>query len=898
MQITQQMLESYLHCPFKCFQHHDDSVHRTTEFSEWNRLIQRGYVESAWNRFCASFPSNTTFWGNPPYPDLRSHRYKLIGQYQISTAEFQARLNAIQLIDINTGRKPSKTYTPIRFIAREKVGDQDRSSLAFDAIALTSICGQVPHVGKIIHGQQYQTVTVNLDRLVPKARQTISRIRQHFTSNSPPPMILNRHCNECEFQVQCRAIATEHDDLSLLANFSEKEWKRQHDKGIFTVTQLSYTFRPRKRLTILSLQHQHALKALAIRTNKIHVFGSVVSEKAPVVPVFIDVEGNPDRGLYYLIGLRVRRNGSDVQYSFWADGPSDEETTWSDFLNVLASIEGARIVHYGSYETTFFKRMGQRYPKYTTPLIEGLMTNALNILSIIHEHVFFPTYSNGLKDIAVYLGFSWSEGTASGLSALVWRSQFELSHDPPSKIQLIKYNAEDCEALQLVAEKIWALTAKTGTQQADVVDAGSIKRPYPQRFGDPEFVLPEFKAINEAAYWDHQRSRVYIRTLPKRAKTHQEKAISRSRVHPNKVVTLDEPRPLHCPHCGWKVIYKWGTLSQTVYDLRLSRTGIKRWVVQFVFQRFICWKCKRPLQLYVQKPKYGTTLIAYVLYQLFEMYLPQNVIGRGLDRLFGLPFSRGGVNYLKATAAVRYRQSYDSIVRRLVGGALIQADETKVKIDGQDGYVWVFTSLQDVAFVYRATREANFLHEFIEGFDGVLVSDFYSGYDSVPCAQQKCLSHLMRDMNDDLRRHPFNAEIMGLAAAFAELLRTIVATVDRFGLKRRYLPKHKAAAEEFLKVVKNSDFQTEVAVAYRTRFERNQDTLFTFLDHDGIPWNNNNAEHAIKAFARLRRTIGGKSTAKGIDDYLILLSVAETCRARDIDVLTFFLSDIQEQTFG
>jgi hypothetical protein len=203
-----------------------------------------------------------------------------------------------------------------------------------------------------------------------------------------------------------------------------------------------------------------------------------------------------------------------------------------------------------------------------------------------------------------------------------------------------------------------------------------------------------------------------------------------------------------------------------------------------------------------------------------------------LERLFGLPFSRGGVNHLKATAATRYRQTYEGVVRRLVAGNLIQADETKAKIDGQDGYVWVFTSLQDVTFVYRATREANFLHEFMEGFEGVLVSDFYSGYDSVQCAQQKCLIHLMRDMNDDLRRHPFGLEMKGLAEAFAELLRTIVATVDRFGLKRRYLQKHKAAAEAFLEMVKKSDFQTEVAVAYRTRFERNRDTLFTFLDHD------------------------------------------------------------------
>jgi predicted RecB family nuclease len=898
MQITQQMFESYLHCAFKCFQCRDGSVGQVTEFSEWHGQIQHEYEQAAWTRLCASFPADTTFWGNPVPSDLRSHRYKLIGQYEVSTPELQARFNGIQLIDFNAGRHHREMYAPVRFVPREKLGDKDRSCLAFDALALSSVSGQVPHVGKIVHGQNHQTVTVNLDKLIAKARQTISRIRQHDTRNSPPPLILNRHCNECQFQLQCRAVATEHDDLSLLANFSEKEWKRQHDKGIFTVTQLSYTFRPRKRLTTLSLQHHHALKALAIRTNKIHVFGSVVPNEAPQVPVFMDVEGDPDRGFYYLIGLRIRRDGSAIQYSFWADKPSDEETIWSDFLRVLSSIDGARIVHYGSYEAAFFKRMRERYGEYVTPTVENRITQPVNILSVVYDHVSFPTYSNSLKDIARYLGFRWSEDSASGLTALTWRSKFELSRDQAFKARLIKYNAEDCEALQIVAEKVWALTANAKAQQADVVDASSIKREYPQHFGNIEFALPQFKAINEAAYWDYQRTRIYVRTLPKLSKVHGPRDFNKARVRPNKVASVHERRPKRCPQCGWRVIYKWGTLRQTVYDLRLSGAGVKRWVVQFVFHRFICWNCKKPFQLYTLKPKYGTALVAYILYELLEMHLTQNLIGQGLARLFGLPFSRGGVNHLKAAAAEQYRPTYDAIVRRLVVGKMIQADETKARIDGQDGYVWVFTSLQDVAFVYRPTREADFLHDFLRGFSGVLVSDFYSGYDSIRCAQQKCLIHLMRDINDDLRKQPFNVEMKMLAEAFAELLRMIVATVDRFGLKKRHLHRHSAAAEVFLNNIRKRDFQTEIAMGYRNRFEKNRDRLFTFLEYDGVPWNNNNAEHAIKAFARLRRTIGGTSTTKGIDEYLVLLSVSETCRARGIDILKFFLSEIHDTVFS
>jgi hypothetical protein len=72
--------------------------------------------------------------------------------------------------------------------------------------------------------------------------------------------------------------------------------------------------------------------------------------------------------------------------------------------------------------------------------------------------------------------------------------------------------------------------------------------------------------------------------------------------------------------------------------------------------------------------------------------------------------------------------------------------------------------------------------------------------------------------------------------------------------------------------------------------EKNRDTLFTFLDHDGVPWNNNNAEHAIKAFAFLRRDFAGLSTEKGIKEYLILLSVCETCKFKGINFLDFLRS--------
>src|SRR5437870_7381247 len=114
--------------------------------------------------------------------------------------------------------------------------------------------------------------------------------------------------------------------------------------------------------------------------------------------------------------------------------------------------------------------------------------------------------------------------------------------------------------------------------------------------------------------------------------------------------------------------------------------------------------------------------------------------------------------------------------------------------------------------------------------------------------------------------------------------------VDLFGLKTQFLLKHKVFVERFYKGLSKRNYQSEIAIYYQKRFDKNRDKLFTFLDYDGVPWNNNNAEHAIKAFAALRRVIGGTSTEKGIREYLTLLSICETCKYKGVSFLKFLRS--------
>ena len=74
-----------------------------------------------------------------------------------------------------------------------------------------------------------------------------------------------------------------------------------------------------------------------------------------------------------------------------------------------------------------------------------------------------------------------------------------------------------------------------------------------------------------------------------------------------------------------------------------------------------------------------------------------------------------------------------------------------------------------------------------------------------------------------------------LAHTFGGLLRPMIETVDRFGLKARHLRVHKRAVDQFYRSLSTWNYRSEVASGYKRRFEKNRGRLFTFLDHDGVP---------------------------------------------------------------
>jgi hypothetical protein len=127
-----------------------------------------------------------------------------------------------------------------------------------------------------------------------------------------------------------------------------------------------------------------------------------------------------------------------------------------------------------------------------------------------------------------------------------------------------------------------------------------------------------------------------------------------------------------------------------------------------------------------------------------------------------------------------YAETEKTIAQRLLKSPCIHADETKMNIQGENWYVWIFTDGKHVVFKLTETRETAIVHEFLGNYDGILISDFYPGYDSINCIQQKCWVHLIRDLNDDLWTNPFNDEF----ETFIMEVRNLINTFAKNDLKK------------------------------------------------------------------------------------------------------------------
>ncbi|WP_199609438.1 TM0106 family RecB-like putative nuclease [Flocculibacter collagenilyticus] len=789
----------------------------------------------------------------------------------------------------------SSLIIPLIVIPHFTVKPSDRQELALATLNISKAENRsVSTFGFIVFSPELKVTKVNIsEQLIDKTRAHSARL-QLLKSAELNPVFIKHECNNCPYFSKCYTEAKSAKHLSLLPYISEKRISELKNRGIFTWEQLSYTYRAKKKKSH-TLNHIIPLRALAIRKAKVFV------NEYPAIPscknlIFFDIEGLPHENYKYLIGLVVISNANGRitnSASYWADTQLEELTIVKQFLDFIADFKDVVFFHYGNYEIDYLKSIKNKLDDDYQSICSQVISNSFNTLSVLRTHVLFPTFSNSLKDVTDYLCFGWNSQIKTGYDSIKSRLDWQSNNCNEIKESLIEYNRLDCMALSQLT-----LFLKGLKQSSDIVKPNQLEKQTYNLFWRDEYATDDMQKLLAHAYFDYRKEKVSV-SNSRRITKFKKQTNSGYQLQPYKPNKIIEISPKCCPKCKAslnksKVIRE---LSKKVTDLKFTASGAKRWVVLYKTNKFKC-ACGSVFQdptYPTQKQHIGFNVKAYIVYQYMFNRLSLAQIKKNLSELFRLKLSGASIFGYKEEVAKFYRPIYIKLLNKIIESNVIYIDETPFKLEEGTIYGWVLSNGVDVVTLYRENRSSDFLLELLEDFKGVIVSDFYSGYDRLNCKKQRCLIHLIRDINHLLLRYPDDTALKVIASNFTELLASIVKDIeDKSKSRKWYLKKFKPEIQLCQKTIVATDCHNIDTKKLQNRLIKYWHELFEFTNHNDIHWNNTVAEHAIKLIATHRNKNLKYLSIKKIEDYMTILTIYQNCEIKEKSFLRFLLNQKPE----
>jgi hypothetical protein len=227
---------------------------------------------------------------------------------------------------------------------------------------------------------------------------------------------------------------------------------------------------------------------------------------------------------------------------------------------------------------------------------------------------------------------------------------------------------------------------------------------------------------------------------------------------------------------------------------------------------------------------------------------------------------------------------YEELQIEALKSSVLHGDETGWRVNGKTHWLWCFTNDRLTYYMIHQSRGSPALLEFfLSEFQGILVSDFWGAYNAVACAErQTCLVHLLRDLKH-VEKYKSKADDW---PQFAKKLRRLIGDAIRLGPQRGEWPEAQFASrrnrlDERLSELIETPWKNKEAKRLVKRLRRHRNDIFTFLDHENVPFENNHAEREIRPAVIIRKNSYGNRSAQGADCQAVLMSVFRTLKQRE-----------------
>ncbi len=351
-----------------------------------------------------------------------------------------------------------------------------------------------------------------------------------------------------------------------------------------------------------------------------------------------------------------------------------------------------------------------------------------------------------------------------------------------------------------------------------------------------------------------------------------------------------------CPHCQTPLSGGRERWRKEVLDLPPVQPAR---ILHHVYLERTCAACGRrvpppratPIELGVLsgRQRLGSELLAQLAVWRTEFRLPLPVIAWGLKALHQLELSEGAIVAALRRVAAAGQPRVAQVLAAIRASPHVQADETGLRQDGTNGYLWSFSTPTERYYMHG--RRDKTVVDAVLGptFAGVLSSDFYAAYDHYAGPHQRCWRHLLADIHELVQQHPSNTGLR----AWADQVHGVYARARRFVAtgspdpagREREQRACEAALLAFCQEHLEADKRVVPQATLCRRIAKYLPELFTFVAEPAVDSTNNAAERSVRPVVVQRKISGGTRSPAGTRTFTTLQTLFGTWRARNLDPL-------------
>jgi len=381
---------------------------------------------------------------------------------------------------------------------------------------------------------------------------------------------------------------------------------------------------------------------------------------------------------------------------------------------------------------------------------------------------------------------------------------------------------------------------------------------------------------------------VYIKpAAPKRRKTPGARPghPGSRRPAPARIDKRESHRAKQCPCCGGALQRCDRKRTRIIEDIPEE---IQPQVTEHTLWRDYCPNCKKHVEPVVPdampNAALGHQVVALTSWHHYGLGLTIEQIISILDNHLQTRLSAGGLADAWRRLAEALEPWYEQLAEEALRSAMLHADETGWRVNGQTWWLWCFANHQVCYYMIDRSRGSPALQKFFtDAFEGVLITDFWSAYASV-CAddRQYCLVHLLRELETVDERNDSDEW-----RAFTKMLRRLLR--DGIRLRKRsdfasdpYRSRIDRLNRRLAQLARKEPVDGDTRRLTK-RLRKHAEHIFTFLDYADVPFENNFAERQIRPAVILRKNSQSNRSDRGAATQAILMSIYRTLRLRGLN---------------